>query len=229
MNTNTQCHLCGKDVLPGDGFCRGCGAPLQPPVGKTGIGSLKQVSPARKAIGIGAAAVLLFIIIPIMIFRFSLFLKIVAIAGTVLFVLSIVVMLLTFRKAKKISPVSLIISMLLSILSVGIYSLFIHVNLSWAIKTWAMAAGILIGAGWALSTPLSLKDGLIKREGNVWYLAVWGLIFVVNQLTAAFTGRPPQIAMALLLSGTGIVLGNNASFIAMFYRLKSQSAGAAKF
>jgi hypothetical protein len=229
MNHNIPCHSCGKGALPDDEFCRGCGAPLRPAVKKTGLGFLKQVPPVRKAIGIGSAAAILTFLILILIFNFKLFLRLMAIGGTVLFVLSILIMLLTFRKAKKISPVSLVISMLVSVISLGIYSLFIPVHLAAAVKVWALASGILIGTGWALSTPLNLKDGLIKREGNVWYLAVWGLIFVVNQLTIAVTGRPPQIAMALLLSGTGIVLGNSASFIAMFYRLKSQSAGAAKF
>jgi hypothetical protein len=153
--------------------------------------------------------------------KFNLFLRFMAIAGTGLFVFSIVIMLLTFRKARKISPLSLVISMLISLLSLGVYSFFIKVHFTGTVMFWTMASGILIGVGWALITPVSLRDGMVKREGNLWTLAVWGLVLVINQLTVALTGRPPQIAMVLLLSGTGIVLGSSGSFIAMFYRAKS--------
>ncbi len=161
MNNNNQCNRCGKGALPDDEFCQACGAPLRQAVKKSRFAFLNQIPPARRRLVLGAAAAILIILVLILIFKFSLFLRIMAIGGMVLFVLSIVIMLLTFRKAKKISPVSLMISMIVSVLSLGIYSLFIRVHLSGTIKIWALASGILIGAGWALSTPLSLKEGII--------------------------------------------------------------------
>ena len=214
MNAVTHCSKCGAPVNQGTRFCPACGTPAG------GAGAL-QPRRSRRALKLWAiAALACFACLIIMAVNFNLFLRLVAIGGTVLFVFSIVMMLLTFRKAKKIAPAPLVISMIMSLVTLWIYALFLGVHFSSTVKFMGLLSGILVGIGWALTTPVRSNNGVVEREGNAWYLAVWGLVFAINQLAAAITGRPPQIGMVLLLLGTGIVLGNSGTFIARYYSMK---------
>jgi hypothetical protein len=171
---------------------------------------------------IGVVVVLL---APLAALNFPLFLKVVSFGGTALFIFSIVIMLLTFRKAKKITPSSLAISAVMSLLSLFVYSFLLGARFPAWVGATSLTSGALIGAGWALTTPVHVKNGVVEREGTLWYLLVWGLIFAFNQLATTITGRPPQVAMMLLLLGTGVSVGNGGSLIAMFYRVTAQKTG----
>ena len=52
---------------------------------------------------------------------------------------------------------------------------------------------------------------------------VWGLVFAVNQLVTVFTGRPPAIAMMMLIISTGLVIGNNGSLLVRYLRVRPVS------
>jgi hypothetical protein len=152
-------------------------------------------------------------------------LKIASILGIVLLLFSVLIMLLTYRKAKKISPLSLIFSMLISLTSLIIYMELLKVRLPILLWMAAFAAGGLMGIGWSLTSRLVWIKGLIKSQGDIWYLVVWALVFVVNQLIVLFTGRPVQVAMIMLLTGTGLVMGNSSSTLIRFYHLRSRGNG----
>lgn len=147
-------------------------------------------------------------------------LKIASFLGLLLLLFSVLVMLLTFRKAKKVSPLSLVISMFFSLLSLIIYTELLQVRLSilWWIA--GLGAGSLIGIGWSLTSRLFVEQGIIKTQGNIGYLVVWGLVFGLNQLITIITGRPIQIALLLLLSSTGLVLGNSSTILTRFYQMR---------
>lgn len=149
--------------------------------------------------------------------------KLVSIGSMALLILSIATMLLTFRKKRRITPLPLVIAMLTSLASLGIYSWLLGVRFSPGLVVASLACGTLLGTGWALTTPLRATKGVVEREGNLWYLAAWGIIFALNQAALLLTGRPPRIAMLLLLLGTGTVLGNSLILIAMFYRVRSNT------
>lgn len=150
-------------------------------------------------------------------------LKIIAVGSLVLLGLSVLVMLITFRRAKKISPLSLIISMLISLTALVIYSGLMGVRLPAGFWLAALAAGAVTGAGWSLMSRLVRKDGLIKAQGNAWHLAVWAAVFAFNQLTVLLTGRPAAVAMVMLLVSTGLVLGNSGAVLARYYRMRGRS------
>ena len=217
MNAATHCSKCGAPVNQGTRFCPACGTPA----GGVGAPQPRRSGRALKLWVIAALAC--FACLIIMAVNFNLFLRLVAIGGTVLFVLSIAMMLLTFRKSKKIAPAPLVISMIMSLVTLWVYALFFGVHFSGTVKFMGLLSGILVGIGWALTTPVRSNNGIVEREGNAWYLAVWGLVFAINQLTAAITGRPPQIGMVLLLLGTGIVLGTSGTFIAKYYAMKGEN------
>ena len=203
-------------------FCPACGTAAN------GSGTLGPPHPKRLPKKWIIAGLVLGVCLVIMAVDFKLFLRLVAIGGTVLFMLSIVVMLLTFKKAKSLSPKPLVISILMSLVTLWVYSLFLHVPVSGMAQGIGLLSGVLIGIGWALTTPVTHHNGIVKREGNAWYLAVWGVVFAINQLAAILTGRPPRIGMVLLLLGTGIVLGTSGTLIALYYRVTSPNADPLK-
>jgi len=149
-------------------------------------------------------------------------LKIASILGIVLLLFSVLIMLLTYRKAKKISPLSLILSMLISLTSLLIYTELLHVRLPLLFWVVALAGGVLVGIGWSLTSRLVRVQGLIKSQGDIWYLVVWALVFALNQLVVIITGRPVQVAMVMLLASTGLVMGNSSSILVRFYHMRSR-------
>ena len=212
MNSAGICSKCGRVLLGGSARCPACASQQPPnvPIRK---------SQGRLIVWICLGTIVLIGLI-LMVVSMRLFLKYVSLVSTGLFVLSIMTMLLTFRKKKKIAPWPLVITILTSLITLWIYSLLLGVHFGGAITMATLIFGALIGSGWALTTPVRANKGIVEREGNLWYLAVWGAIFVLNQVVIMLTGRPPQIAMLLLLLGTGTVLGNSGSLIWQYYRAR---------
>jgi hypothetical protein len=156
---------------------------------------------------------------------FPVLLKVVSIGAMVLLGLSILLMVLTFRKAKKVKPLALFISMLISLTSLIIYTELLKVRLEWWMWLAALCAGALIGVGWSLTSRLIKEGALIKTQGNVWHLVVWGGVFAMNQLIVIITGRPVNVAMVMLLASTGLVMGNSITVLTRFYRMKAPGQG----
>ena len=181
----------------------------------------RRAIPLLRRVGIVAALLLTGLILFLV--NRTLFFRVISIGSTALLILSIAAMLLTFRKRRRITPLPLVIAMLTSLTSSVIYSWLLDVRFSPGLVVASLACGALLGTGWALTTPLRTNKGVVEREGNLWYLAAWGVIFTLNQLTLIATGRPPRITMLLLLVGTGTVIGNSLSYIVSYYSLKAKA------
>jgi hypothetical protein len=220
MSGVAHCSKCGTPANQGARFCPACGTPITggpPPL------PVKQAKTTGnwKIAGIVVLACLAGLLL--MAVNFKLFLRLMAIGGTALFMLSIAVMFLTFRNSRRISPAGLAISMATSLITLFVYSFFLGFHLASLMKILAMLCGTTIGVGWALTTPARLNNGIVERTGNFWYLVVWAVIFVINQLITILTGKPPHIAMILLMFGTGTVIGNSITLITMFYKIKAET------
>ena len=57
-------------------------------------------------------------------------------------------------------------------------------------------------------------------KGSSWYLAPWGALFTLNQAITIFTGRPPRVAMLMLLFATGLVVGNGTTILVRSRKLR---------
>jgi hypothetical protein len=150
------------------------------------------------------------------------FLRVISIGAVVLMVLSVAIMLLTFRKARKISPLMLSISVAISVLCLTIYSLILNVSMSFGLWMLALIAGGALGVAWSITNTLFNDAGTIKARGNIWYLAIWAAVFAINQLVTIVTGRPPFIAIVMLLISTGLVLGNTGGILRRYYHVREQ-------
>ena len=147
-----------------------------------------------------------------------LFFRVIAIIGIVMLISSALIMVLTFRKARRVSILALLISITVSLVSFLVYQAILPVKAHGLVMFVAMLAGCLLGTAWAQTPELFIEKGAVKMRGNLWYLAVWALIFSITQITALVAGRPPRLALLLLCLGTGLALGNGGSMALRAWR-----------
>jgi hypothetical protein len=152
----------------------------------------------------------------------SIFMKIVSIAMLILFILSVLVLVLTFRKPRKVSLVSIGITIVISLFTLVIFSSLIHYEPSPWLWLLMAAVGIATGMLWARTTKVFVRGNQVMCQNSILYLGVWGGIFVLNQLITIVTNRPPDIAMALLIVSTATVWGTNADIIRRYSKIKRE-------
>ncbi|HRK25065.1 MAG TPA: hypothetical protein PLQ11_08950 [Beijerinckiaceae bacterium] len=156
-----------------------------------------------------AAGVALLVIDP----TAALLFRVVGLVGMALFALSIVVMLLTFRRARTLSAWALLFSALSSILCTGLMARFGGVSLATAMMVLSAVAGGLVGIAWALTNLLFVENETVRARGTLWFLAIWALTLLVPQAVALAGARTPQAMMILSFFGMGLALGNSLSLL----------------
>ena len=139
----------------------------------------------------------------------------------VIFGLSIILLVLTFRKPKKVSLVSIMVTIFISLITLVIFSSLAHYEPAAWIWVVMIIIGAVLGFFWAKTTKLFPKDNRVMSQNSVVYLIVWGGIFALNQLITIVTNKPPDITMALLIVSTATVWGTNASVIQRYFKIKS--------
>lgn len=136
------------------------------------------------------------------------------------FVLSVLMLVLTFRKPKKVNLRSLGIALAMSLLSMAVFSAIIGYQASaWIWLLMALIGGV-IGWFWARTTQVYLENNAVMSRNSIWYLVVWGGVFALNQLITITTSRPPNIAMPMLILSTFIVWGTNGNIIKRYFNLR---------
>ncbi|MDK9697974.1 MAG: hypothetical protein OEL76_16490 [Siculibacillus sp.] len=141
------------------------------------------------------------------------FFRVVGLVCTALLVVSVLVTVLTFRRARAVRPAPLAIAIATSLVCTG-FNLAFAARLP-AASTFVLAggAGLLVGVAWSLTMLLFVDGEEVRGRGTLWYLVVWALTLAANQLTVLVTGRTPAIATILMLVGAGLAVANSAGLI----------------
>jgi hypothetical protein len=147
--------------------------------------------------------------------------KIISVIFLIVFVLSTALLVLTFRKPRKVSVFSLMLAMIISLVTLTIFSLLIHYRPSLLLIAAMAVAGLLIGVVWSQATRIYIENGKVMSHNSVWYLVVWGGIFALSQMIAITTNRLPSVIMALLVMSTASVIGMNGRIIGKYFAAKS--------
>ena len=142
--------------------------------------------------------------------------------------LSALVMVVTFRRAKSVSPSSLIIGIGLSLLVALIYPLITGASSGVLIPTAGIVVGSVVGLVWAATNAVFIESNTIRSRGDGWYLMIWALTLAIPQGFAIFTGRPPTVALLLLFFGTGLVLGQSGLTLFRYFLLKPKLASVSQ-
>lgn len=150
-----------------------------------------------------------------------LIMKIISIVFLIVFVFSVVFLIFTFRKPKKVSIFSLILAVLISLITLTVFSLFINYRPSLLLVAVMGFAGLCIGVVWSQSTRVYVENGKVMSRNSIWYLVVWGGVFALTQLISIVTQRPPAIILALLVMSTGSIIGMNGRIMGKFLSARS--------
>ncbi|WP_315784265.1 hypothetical protein [Bradyrhizobium sp. SZCCHNPS1003] len=169
------------------------------------------------AVAVLAAALVLLVIDP----SGALLFRVVGIVGMALFALSVVTMLLTFRKARKLSPWSLAIGAIVSVLCTWIFFALAGAPLSAAAILLAVAAGAMVGVGWSLTNLLFIDGEAIRARGNIWFLAVWALSLLMTQAATLAGGQTPYAVALVSFLGMGLAVGNSLGLLARYVRARA--------
>lgn len=159
----------------------------------------------------------------------ALLFRIVGLIATALFVLSVVIMLLTFRNARRLSPWMLVLSGAISVVCTTFFFALAGAPLSGPVMLLAIAAGAMVGVAWSLTSILFIDGDVVRARGNVWYLAVWGFSLALTQVTALMGGRTPYAVAVVSFLGMGLAVGNSAGLLTRYRRARRlvHAAGAA--
>jgi len=153
------------------------------------------------------------------------FFRVLSLAGTGMLLFSVVMMILTFRKASTVKPGALLVSLSITLVTLGVQMLVSPVLPPMIVGFLAFAAGAMIGFGWS-RTRLFFVDGAeVRCRGTAWYLAVWAGTFALNQLMGSLAGGAPAAVAGSLLVGSGIVLGSTGEQFLRWRRVSSEIAG----
>jgi FlaA1/EpsC-like NDP-sugar epimerase len=151
----------------------------------------------------------------------SVVMKVISIVMTVLFIFSTLLLVVTFRKPKKFAVRSQILAIIISLLSLLIFSSLAKYQPPPWLWLLMVFIGLAIGIIQARTTRVYVKDSKVMSQNSVWYLVVWGGIFALNQLITIITNKPPDVTMALLIAGTATTWGTNGDIIRRFYMVRA--------
>jgi len=152
--------------------------------------------------------------------------KIVSVVFLIVFILSVVFLVFTFRKPKKVSLLSLILPVVIGSITFTLYSFFMHYKPSILVLVLMGSSGLGIGLLWSQSTRVYVESGTIMSRNSIWYLVVWGAVFALTQLISIVTQRPPSIIMALLIMSTASIIGMNGRIMQRYFAIRSNPSAS---
>lgn len=155
------------------------------------------------------------------------FFKVLSLLGTGLLLMSVALMIVTFRKAKAVVPGALIVSLLTTLATLGVQLLIANARPDFALGGLVFVAGILVGQGWSRTTLFFIDGDAVRSRGTAWYLAVWAATFLLNQLLRIFSGGVPAAGVVALLVATGIAAGNITGQLLRYRRATKMLSQAA--
>lgn len=154
------------------------------------------------------------------IFNFALALRLLALALTALGFLGVLLKIVTFKRARRLTATSLFISMALSVSVLGIYLFVLGVTLPIMLFLLGFISGTWVGWLWAGPEQLLQEAGEIKSRGTWLSLLVWAVIFLTTQFLTVATGQAPLAMVVLMLLGTGIAVGYSLRQLGRYFRLR---------
>jgi len=153
------------------------------------------------------------------------FFRALSLAGTGMLLFSVVMMILTFRKASTVKPGALLLSLSITLITLGVQLLVSPVLPPMIVGLLAFAAGGMIGFGWSRTRLFFVDADQVRCRGTAWYLAVWAGTFALNQLMGSLAGGAPAAVAGTLLVGSGVVLGSTSEQLLRWRKITSRIDG----
>jgi hypothetical protein len=121
-------------------------------------------------------------------------------------------MMLTFRKPRRVTVVSPFISMLISAITLPVFMLLSGARLNIALAIPIMALGLLVGFIRGQTKRLYHQNGQVMGQHSLFFLAGWGASLALGILLSSFgSALLASIGLLPLFLNTGTQVGINAN------------------
>ncbi len=150
----------------------------------------------------------------------AVFLKIISYLFLVLFALGVVLMLLTWRKAKFVKPKWILFGQIVAVIALVVFTALSHNPLGKWIWLLIFAVGIVGGYFYGRTVRVKKSDRGIMMNYTLPYVITWGALLFLTQFLTISTGRVPVIVLGLCVLNTGLNLAMNSSVIVNYNSLK---------
>ncbi|MBN1249393.1 MAG: hypothetical protein JXC32_17160 [Anaerolineae bacterium] len=139
-------------------------------------------------------------------------LRFVGLLSTALSIALVIVMLLTFRRERRIGALSLLLSGALSLIMLPVFVLLSGARLNLLVAVPLLLLGMLIGSLRGFTTRLSWRGDHIVARHSVWFLVGWAISLILAQLLVLI-GSALAAAVGLmplcLSTGTQVAIAGN--------------------
>ena len=139
-------------------------------------------------------------------------------------VVLIVVMLVTYKKTRRMMAANLYISLAISLVILIAYALIVGTSLPF----WALlligTAGVLFGVLRGQSTRLWKENGRVLGQNTRWFLVIWALCYCLN-LGLLYLARSYSlnIGMGAMCLGTGVIIGSQSIILVKLPHVKTKT------
>lgn len=149
------------------------------------------------------------------------FFRLLSYAGTAMMLLSVAGMLLTFRQARQLEPVALLVSLAVSLLSTLLSLAFVTTLPPGLLLLGGFLAGGLAGGLWARTTLLFVDGAEVRGRGTLWSLAIWAASFALSQLVTATAGTAGVASTLMMMVSAGLAAGNALGLVLRVRRVRA--------
>lgn len=141
--------------------------------------------------------------------------------GAVFTLVMTIVMLLSFRKERRITTLSPFLSAALTFVMLPVFILFSGARLSGWVGLPALVLGLVVGLVRGSSTRLYYRDGQVMGKQSTWFLLGWGGSLVLAQLLNLLgSATLSSIGLAPVFLSTGTQVGINANLFLRRLRMR---------
>ena len=152
------------------------------------------------------------------------FFRLLSYAATAMMLVSVAAMLLTFRQARRLEPVALLLSLAVSLLST-LLSLALAATIPpGLLLLGGFAAGLVAGGLWARTTLLFVDGDTVRGRGTIWSLAIWAASFALSQLVTVTAGTSGLAGALMMMGSAGLAAGNAVGLALRVRRVRATPA-----
>ncbi|MDO8673581.1 MAG: hypothetical protein Q7O66_19405 [Dehalococcoidia bacterium] len=137
------------------------------------------------------------------------FLKILSYVFMAVFLIGIVIMLLNWRRAKFVRPISILFGLALSFLSLWIFAVIAGHPVGLAIWLALISVGLAGGIWYGGTIKVKHTARGVSMSYTLPYIIVWAALLLITQFLTIQSGRVPAVVFGLSILSLGINTGVN--------------------
>gem|GEM_PF-7119242 len=137
-------------------------------------------------------------------------LKLISVAFIGLFVISVALTAITFKKARALKPSSLMLTAAISLATMAVYLALLGAAANLLVGAGAFALGAVAGLAWGGATMVRREQGRVVSQGTTLSLLLWAATLVVSQAANLVAGGAPAPPIYLLALSTALTVTYNA-------------------